>query len=59
LIGRGLTNRAIADELVIGERTVEGYVSGILTRLGFTSRTQIAAWAVTRGAPPPASKSPY
>ena len=59
LIGRGLTNRAIADELVIGERTVEGYVSSILAKLGFTTRTQIAAWAVTRAAPPPASKFPY
>jgi len=59
LIGRGLTNRAIADELVIGERTVEGYVSSIVAKLGFTTRPQIAAWAVTRAAPPPASKFPY
>jgi DNA-binding NarL/FixJ family response regulator len=59
LIGRGLTNRAIADELVIGERTVESYVSSILAKLGFTARTQIAAWAVTRGAPPRDSKFPY
>jgi len=59
LIGQGLTNRAIADELVIGERTVESYVSSILAKLGFTARTQIAAWAVTRGSPPRSSKSPY
>lgn len=59
LIGRGFSNRAIAEELVIGERTVESYVSGILAKLGYSARTQIAAWAVTRGAPPPPSKSPY
>jgi DNA-binding CsgD family transcriptional regulator len=58
-IGRGLSNRAIAEELVIGERTVESYVSSILSKLGFTARTQIAAWAATRVPAPPASKSPY
>jgi DNA-binding NarL/FixJ family response regulator len=49
LIGAGLSNRAIADRLVVGERTVETYVSSILAKLGFTARTQIAAWAATRG----------
>jgi DNA-binding CsgD family transcriptional regulator len=58
LIGRGMSNRAIAESLVIGERTVESYVSSILAKLGFTARTQIAAWAATRSAPP-TSKSPY
>jgi non-specific serine/threonine protein kinase len=48
-IARGLTNRQIADELVVGERTVEGYVSSILDRLGFSSRAQVAAWAVEHG----------
>jgi DNA-binding NarL/FixJ family response regulator len=52
LIGRGLSNRAIAEELVVGERTVESYVSSILTKLGFTARTQIAAWAAIRGVAP-------
>jgi DNA-binding CsgD family transcriptional regulator/Flp pilus assembly protein TadD len=47
LIGRGLSNRAMADRLVVSERTVETYVSSILTKLGFTARTQIAAWAAT------------
>jgi non-specific serine/threonine protein kinase len=59
LIGQGLSNRAIAQALVIGERTVESYVSSILTKLGFSARTQIAAWSATRDAPPPTSKSPY
>ena len=38
-----------AYQLVVGERTVETYVSSILNKLGYTSRAQIAAWAVTRG----------
>ena len=49
MIGEGLSNRAIADRLVVSERTVETYVSSILAKLGFTARTQIAAWAATRG----------
>ena len=49
LIGEGLSNRAMADRLVVSERTVETYVSSILAKLGFTARTQIAAWAATRG----------
>jgi DNA-binding NarL/FixJ family response regulator len=49
LLARGLTNRAIADQLVVGERTVETYVSSILNKLGYTSRAQVAAWAVNRG----------
>jgi DNA-binding NarL/FixJ family response regulator len=49
LVARGLSNRAVADELVLGERTIESYVSSILNKLGYTSRVQIAAWAVDVG----------
>ena len=49
LVARGKPNRAIARHLGIGERTVEGYVAGALGKLGFTSRTQLAAWAVAVG----------
>jgi DNA-binding CsgD family transcriptional regulator/tetratricopeptide (TPR) repeat protein len=49
LIGGGLSNRAIADRLVVSERTVESYVSSILAKLSFSARTQIAAWAATTG----------
>ena len=35
--------------MVVSERTVESYVSGILGKLGVSARTQIAAWAVTKG----------
>jgi predicted ATPase/class 3 adenylate cyclase/DNA-binding CsgD family transcriptional regulator len=49
LIAQGLTNREIASRLVIAERTAEGHVQGILNKLGFNSRAQIAAWAVQQG----------
>lgn len=49
LIARGESNRAIATILVLAERTVESHVSSILTKLGFASRTQIAAWAMDKG----------
>ena len=45
LVARGLSNREIAKSLVIAQRTAEGHVEHILTKLGFTSRAQIAAWA--------------
>jgi DNA-binding CsgD family transcriptional regulator len=40
----GKTNREIADELVVSERTIETHVSHILSKLGFTSRMQVATW---------------
>lgn len=49
LVARGLSNREIADALVLGERTVETHVGHILAKLGFGSRAQIAAWAVEAG----------
>ncbi|MGW5112256.1 protein kinase domain-containing protein [Nocardia sp. NPDC004123] len=44
LIAQGLTNKQIAIKLTISQRTAEGHVEHILTKLGFTSRAQIAAW---------------
>ncbi len=44
LIARGLSNRAIADELVISQATVARHVANMLTKLGFSSRAQVAAW---------------
>jgi non-specific serine/threonine protein kinase len=40
-----MTNKDIATELVISQRTAEAHIEHILNKLGFTSRTQIAAWA--------------
>ena len=55
LIALGLSNRQIADELVISVATVERHVANMLGKLGYRSRTQIAAWAVDHAllTPPP------
>jgi predicted ATPase/class 3 adenylate cyclase/DNA-binding CsgD family transcriptional regulator len=45
LIARGMTNRQIAEALVITEGTAANHVNHILDKLGFSSRAQIAAWA--------------
>ena len=45
LVAAGRSNKEIAAELVISRRTAEGHVERILTKLGFTSRAQVAAWA--------------
>jgi non-specific serine/threonine protein kinase len=45
LVGQGLTDRAIAERLVISRRTAEGHVSRSLMKLGFTSRAQLASWS--------------
>jgi DNA-binding CsgD family transcriptional regulator len=44
LLAEGLTNRQIAQRLVISERTAQNHVQHILTKLGFSSRSQIAVW---------------
>ncbi|WP_158847831.1 ATP-binding protein [Saccharothrix deserti] len=48
LIAAGRTNREIAAALVISQRTAESHVDHILSKLGFTSRTQIATWVMER-----------
>ncbi|MBN9629038.1 MAG: helix-turn-helix transcriptional regulator, partial [Actinobacteria bacterium] len=49
LVGQGLSDRDIAERLVISRRTAEGHVASGLSKLGFTSRTQLAAWSVRAG----------
>ncbi|HEY0999339.1 MAG TPA: LuxR C-terminal-related transcriptional regulator [Streptosporangiaceae bacterium] len=49
LAARGLTNRDIAARLYLSVRTVEVHVDHILTKLGFRTRTQLAAWAHEEG----------
>jgi predicted ATPase/DNA-binding NarL/FixJ family response regulator len=46
LIAGGISNKQIARQLVITERTVASHVEHILDKLGFASRTQIGIWAV-------------
>jgi len=46
LVAQGWSNRQIAEELVITERSAESHVERIRARLGFRSRAQIAAWYI-------------
>ena len=46
LIAKGHSNRAIGEELVISPATAARHVANIMLKLGFSSRAQIAAWAV-------------
>ncbi|MFJ9390863.1 ATP-binding protein [Nocardioides sp. NPDC101246] len=56
LVATGKTNREIADDLVIALRTVDTHVQHILTKLDFTSRSQVAALiATSRSAEPSTS----
>ena len=48
LVADGLTNRELAKRLGITERSAESHVERIRLRLGFTSRSQVAAWYVAR-----------
>jgi len=53
LVARGLTNRQIAEQLVISEWTVDTHVRHILTKLEFRSRAQVAGWMTERRLVPP------
>lgn len=53
LVGAGKSNREIADDLVISERTARTHVSNMLRKLRLTSRTQAALVAVREGLVPP------
>jgi pimeloyl-ACP methyl ester carboxylesterase len=46
LVAAGMTNRQIAEQLVITERSAESHLERIRDRLGFRSRAQVAAWYV-------------
>jgi len=49
LIAGGLTNRQIADRLIISERTAHAHVRNILDKLGLPSRVAVATWAAESG----------
>jgi len=55
LVGRGLSNRAIARQLVITEATAERHIGNVFAKLGLASRTQAALWAVEHKLADPAS----
>jgi DNA-binding CsgD family transcriptional regulator len=48
LVADGLGNREIAEQLYLSKRTVDSHLEHVFTKLGFTSRTQLAAWVRER-----------
>ena len=61
LLAGGLTNRQIADELFLAEKTIKNYMTNLLTKLGMSRRTEAAVYAARiaerdkRAAPQPRS----
>jgi NarL family two-component system response regulator LiaR len=55
LLGRGLSNRELAESLFVSEKTVKTHVSSILAKLRLTDRTQAALFAVRHGLAEPSS----
>jgi non-specific serine/threonine protein kinase len=55
LVGRGLINRHIAQELLISERTVHYHMRNIFRKLGIHSRARLASWVTKRQMNTPAS----
>ena len=53
LIARGFTNKQIADKLYVSEKTARNHVSHILEKLGFSRRSEAAAFAVEHKLVPP------
>ncbi len=51
LVTQGLSNREVGKALAISERTVDAHVQHILNKLGFNSRTQVAAWVAVSRSP--------
>jgi non-specific serine/threonine protein kinase len=49
LIAQSKSNAEIAEALVVSKRTVETHITQIFSKLGFTSRGQIAVWAIKKG----------
>jgi two-component system response regulator DevR len=48
-IAEGLTNRQIAEQMYLSEKTVKNYVSNLLSKLGMSRRTEAAVYAIRRG----------
>ena len=57
LLSTGKSNREIARELSIGETTAISHVRSILSKLGLSSRTAAAAWAIRHGFDQPSDRS--
>jgi non-specific serine/threonine protein kinase len=55
LVAEGLSNREIAERLIISKRTVDAHVEHIFSKLGVSSRVQVANW-LTSGQPSPSGR---
>ena len=53
LVARGLTDRQIARQLGISHRTVDSHLRQVSAKLGCSSRTAVAVWALHQEMPPP------
>jgi len=51
IAARGRTNREIADQLTVSERTVENHLAHVYTKLGLAGRSGLAAWFTPEPAP--------
>jgi DNA-binding CsgD family transcriptional regulator len=58
LIAQAMSNRQIAGKLVLSERTVETHVRSVLAKLGYSTRTEIAAWFTGHAGKIPATRRP-
>ena len=56
LVAPGHTNREIAAELAMTNRTVDTRVSNLLRKLGLASRSEVRAWAIEHGLVPSSSR---
>ena len=59
LIAEGMTNRQIADNVHLAEKTVKNYVSNLLAKLGMERRTQAAVYGARLGQQPPPRASTH
>jgi DNA-binding NarL/FixJ family response regulator len=57
LVAQGLSNRLIATNLHLSERTVETHIRSIFHKLGVNSRASIASWSTSRSTSPPDTRS--
>ncbi len=48
-VASGASNRKVAEDLVISEKTVSRHLASIFTKVGVSSRTAAAAWARDHG----------
>lgn len=48
LIGQGLSNREIGEQLGIAEKTVKNHITSLLAKMGLQRRTQVAAWVAAQ-----------